>query len=139
MVNLNIQTCSLGKALCIGFSQVSNSKGVTNFFIKSRDKETKHIEMLSNKLNDSHLKTPITWNDTVTNSTVASFSEKLMLFHINAIMATAVADYGIALASSVRKDLSLMYATFIAEMGLHLEDGAELIWKNHLKQVTGIN
>lgn len=126
----NIQTCALANVLCMGFSQAASSKEVTKFIIKSRDKMSKHIEAFGNKLNESHLKIPMTWNDTVTTSTTSPFSDKLILFHINAVLATSLADYGIALGASMRRDLGAMYASKITDLGLHLEDGAKIMIKN---------
>lgn len=126
----NIQTAALAKALCIGFSQTSKSKEVQKFMIKSRDKAGKHIELLGNKLNGSHLKVPMTWNDAVTESTASPFSDKLMMFHISTVIATAMADYGISIAASARRDLGILYAGLIAEMGLHLEDATKIMIEN---------
>jgi hypothetical protein len=110
----NIQTSGLAKALSIAFSQVSQSKQVTKFMLDSREKATRHIQLLGDKLNESQLKVPMTWDDAVTNSTKAPFSDKLMMFHISAVIATALADYGISIAASLRKDLALTYAGLIA-------------------------
>jgi Protein of unknown function (DUF3231) len=126
----NIQTSAFAKALCIGFSQAAQSKEVTTYMVKSRDKAGKHIDLFSKKINESHLKVPMTWNDTVTDSTISPFSDKLMMFHLSSLAATAMADYGVALASSARRDLGLLYAGLIAEMGLHIEDGAKIMIEN---------
>jgi hypothetical protein len=126
----NIQTCSLWKSLCIGFSQASQSKEIINYMIKSRDLASQHIDVLGKKLNGSHLKVPMTWDDSITASTTSPFSEKLMMFHINAVMATAAADYGVAAATSLRKDLNVTYAAIIAELELQLEQGAKLMIKH---------
>lgn len=126
----NMETASMGKALCIAFSQVSKTNEVTKLLLKLRDKAGKNIESLGSKLEEGHLRVPMTWIDTVTDSTVAPFSDKLMLFHINAVMATAVADYGISLAASARKDLSLMYTVLITGLGGQIEDGAKIMIQN---------
>jgi len=126
----NIQTSALAKALCIGFSQSARSKEVIKYIIKSRDKAGKHIELLGRKLNESHLKVPMTWNDAVTDSTTSPFSDKLIMFHLNAVSATAMADFGISIASSARRDLGILYAGLITEMGLHIEDGAKIMIEN---------
>ncbi|KAA0547006.1 DUF3231 family protein [Bacillus sp. BGMRC 2118] len=126
----NLQTISLGKALCIGFSQAAKSKEVTKFLLKLRDSADKHMNMISDKLNGSHLKPPLTWNDTITESTVAPFSDKLMMFHINAVMATVVGDFGVSLGASLRKDVNAMYAKLITDLELHLYEGAKIMIKN---------
>jgi hypothetical protein len=126
----NIQTNVLSGALCIGFSQVAKSKEVTKYLLKTREIVLKHIDMLGDKLKESQLKVPMTWNDSVTESTSSPFSDKLMIFHINAVMATSLADYGLAFATSMRKDLHVTYTSIIAEVGTHLESGTKLMIKN---------
>ncbi|MBM6617918.1 DUF3231 family protein [Bacillus suaedaesalsae] len=126
----NLQTISLGKALCIGFSQAARSKEVTKFFIKLRESAGKHMDMITDKINGSHLKPPLTWNDTVTESIFPPFSDKLMMFHINAVMATVVGDFGVSLGASLRKDINSMYGILITELELHLYEGAKLMIKN---------
>jgi len=126
----NIQTSALAPAICIGFSQVAVSKEVKKFLIKSRDKASKHIELLGKKLKECYLKVPMTWNDTVTDSTTSPFSDKLIMFHLNSKMATVIGDYGISLAASARRDLALLYGGMITELGLFVEDGAKIMIEN---------
>ncbi|GEL76966.1 hypothetical protein TMU01_12010 [Tenuibacillus multivorans] len=57
----------------------------------------------------------------MTNSTVAPFSEKLMLFHTEAIVSTAIGFYGVGLSVAQRRDIAGHYSKLIAEMGLYAE------------------
>jgi hypothetical protein len=126
----NIQTNALGKSLVMGFSQAAQSKEVQEFMVRSRDIASKHIEVLGSVMRESHLKVPMTWDDTVTNSTTPPFSDKLMMFHVGAIVAVGIADYGASLAISMRRDLAAHYVRLTAEIGQIAEDGANIMINN---------
>jgi hypothetical protein len=123
----NIQTNALGRALLMGFSQVAESKEVRNYMVRGRDIASKQIEVLQSILHKSHVKSPMTWNDTVMESTVSPFSDKLMMFHVGAITSVGIADYGTSISISLRKDLSAAYARLLAEGGQYAEDGANIM------------
>lgn len=126
----NIRTASLTQAIAIGFSQAAPSKDVTKFIIKCRDVMSKHMATLGHKLRESHLKVPMTWNDAVTDSITSPFSEKLLMFHMNATLAVSLGDYGASLAGSMRKDLGMMYALLMTELATLAEDGAKIMIKH---------
>jgi hypothetical protein len=123
----NLQTNALGKSLVMAFSQVANSTKVRKLMVKGREIADKQIEDLSHKLHESELKTPMTWNDTVTNSTESPFSDKLMMFHVSSVISVGIADYGASLGVSMRKDLALMYTKFMAQLGLFADNAAKLM------------
>ncbi|MDQ0242691.1 hypothetical protein J2S09_000227 [Bacillus fengqiuensis] len=126
----NIRTASLTQAIAIGFSQAATSKDVTKFIMKCRDVMSKHMSTLGHKLRESHLKVPMTWNDAVTDSITSPFSEKLLMFHMNAILAVSLGDYGASLAGSMRKDLGMMYALLMTELATLAEEGAKIMIKH---------
>ncbi|MEH7484306.1 DUF3231 family protein [Neobacillus drentensis] len=72
----------------------------------------------------------IKWDSEVSKSTIAPFSDKMMLFHIVTLVATASGYYGAAFALSQRRDLGLKYEMLIAEITKYAEDGANLLIKN---------
>lgn len=123
----NIQTNALGKSLVMAFSQAASSTKVRKFMVEGRDIAQKQIEDLCHKLHESQLKTPMTWNDTVTNSTDSPFSDKLMMFHVASVISVGIADYGASLGVSMRKDLALMYTKFIAQLGLYADRAANIM------------
>ncbi|WP_442596503.1 DUF3231 family protein [Neobacillus sp. D3-1R] len=126
----NMQANSLRKALTIAFSQVAKSKEIRQYMVRGRDIASKHLDLLQNILDESHLKAPLTWNDTVTDSTVAPFSDKLMMFHIGAVTAIAIADYGAAISTSLRMDETVSYSRLASELLLYAKDGADLMIEN---------
>lgn len=126
----NIQTNALGKALVTAFSQAAQSKRVRQYMVRGRDLAGKQIEVLGGFLNESELKVPMTWDDTITNSTAPAFSDKLMMFHTAAVTAVGISDYGASLSTSMRKDISAAYTRLLAEILQFSEDGANIMIEN---------
>lgn len=126
----NIQTNAIGKALIIGFAQTAESKETKDFFKRGKEIAQKHIDIFSTFLHDEDLPIPMSWDATVSDSTENIFSDKLLMFHVMAMIASGVGFYGASMATSPRRDLGLKYATLIPEISLYLEDGANLMIKN---------
>lgn len=93
--------------------------------------ETEHnVEIFSKRLIDDDLPAPMMSDSHVTDSTVAPFSNKLMMFHNTALIAIGIMVYGLAMSNSPRHDLGVMYARLISEISLYGEDGANLMIQN---------
>nr|WP_279587130.1 DUF3231 family protein [Paenisporosarcina antarctica] len=65
-----------------------------------------------------------------TRSKVSPFSDKLMMFHVAALNAAGIGYYGNSLGASPRRDLAAAYTRLIAEVGLYVEDGADMMISN---------
>jgi len=124
---VNIQTNSLGKALIMGFAQVAKSEKIKEYFVRGRDIASKHIEVFHSILNNEHIPAPMSWDHNVLDSTVAPFSDKLMLAHINSINASGQVNYGIAVSSSPRRDLISHYMRLQMEVMKYTEDGINIM------------
>lgn len=129
-LHLNTETNILGKALMMGFAQVAKSEEVIHLLVRGRDIATKHTEVLSSLLRDDNLPAPATLETEVSNSTEAPFSDKVMLFHTASLCAMGIGDYGMAIATSVRRDLSTTYLRLSAETGTYAYDCTGLMIKN---------
>lgn len=126
----NIQRNALGTATLTGFSQVSQSKEVTNFNLRCIDVAKKHITLFSGKLKESDLPAPMTWDADVTDSTTYTFSDKLMMYMTTTLISLSVAFYGTAVSVSPRIDLGAMYNRLSLEIQKLSEDGANIMIKN---------
>jgi hypothetical protein len=126
----NINRNMLGKALIMGFSQVAKLKEIRQYFERGRDISQKHVEIFSARLNKEHLPTPMSWDSEVTDSTTPPFSDKLMMFHIAALVASSVGQYGISMSTSPRADLATMYTRLSVEIGNYAIDGAKIFIEN---------
>lgn len=127
----NAKRNGVGHAVITGFSQVAHSKEVTKYFIRGKEIAEKQIEVFMNVLHDNDLPTSsMIWTSEVTNSTVAPYSDKLMLQMITTLIASGMQAYGTAMSMTARKDLGVMYNRLMGEVGLYAEDGAEILIKN---------
>jgi hypothetical protein len=126
----NAKRNALGQALITGFSQVAKSKDVRNYFERGRDIAGKQLEVFDSILNDDYLSGTTSMTSEVTDSTTAPFSDKLMMYHVTALIASGLGQYGVATAASPRRDIGSQYARLSAEISLYAEDGADIMIKN---------
>lgn len=126
----NIQTNSLGKALLMGFGQVVHSKEVQQYLARGKYISAKHVKEFSEPLIQNDLPAPVSWDGEVTDSAEAPFSDRLMLCHISLLIAAGTANYGVAAAVTMRKDLSQTYVRLTAEIATYAADGAKLLIEN---------
>lgn len=123
----NIQANILGKALMMGFSQVARNKDVRQFIVRGKEIAKKQIEVFSSALRKEDIPTPMTWDGDVMASQVPPFSDKLMMFHTTAVIASGIGNYGIALSQSARSDISATYIRLITEIMQYASDGAKIM------------
>lgn len=134
----NLLTNLNGKALVQGFAQVSPTPEIRDWFLRGRDIANKHIEVFSSLLRDDNLPAPNLWDDAVTTSTTAPFSERLMMYHIGGVNAIGVMNYGAAVSYSPRSDIMAAYGRLIAEIGKYSKDGLDIMLQRHwLEKVPG--
>lgn len=126
-LGINIEVANVAKTLLLGFSQVAQSKKISDYFKDGYNLGKKVVEDLMIKLKEDDNSYPSTWDSTITGSTEAPFSDKLMLFHTNAQSAIGIGDFGLAIAASFRKDLTVNYEGFILKVGAYAEEGAKLL------------
>ncbi|WHX98065.1 DUF3231 family protein [Neobacillus sp. DY30] len=123
----NLQRNVLARATFIGFSQVAKSKEVGRFMARGKEIASKHIEIYSSVLIENSLPASVSWDNQVLNSTVSPFSDKLMMFHVNALAAGAIGYYGTSLSTSSRRDLSTNYLRILGEVLKYTEDAANIM------------
>ncbi|TYR81341.1 DUF3231 family protein [Priestia megaterium] len=120
----------LGKALVTGFGQVARSQEVCNYMIRGRDISAKHIEIFGSVLSEDHLPPASKWDAEATDSTVAPFSDKLMMFHVTSLIGIGIAHYGASFGTSSRRDLGALYPRLMAEIANYAEDGINIMIDN---------
>ncbi|MDY0407112.1 DUF3231 family protein [Virgibacillus sp. 179-BFC.A HS] len=132
VVNLyqNIQRNAFGTAVLTGLSQVAQSKDVTTFMLRCIEVGKKHITIFSEKLKESNLPAPMTWDADVTESTAYTFSDKLMMYYTTALIALSISFYSTSTAQSPRMDLGAMYNRLSLEIQKLSEDGSNIMIKN---------
>lgn len=124
---LNIETNLLGREMMIAFAQVAKRKEVKEYLIRGKQISTKLVTIFSNILLDNDIPAAMTWDSTATESTDRTFSDKLIMFHVAAMAAAGVGNFGSAIAASQRKDIGLKYSRLLVEIALYAEDGANIM------------
>ncbi|CAM4080484.1 DUF3231 family protein [Lederbergia lenta] len=127
---INVQTNSIGKVLMMGFAQTAKNEEVKQFLLRGKKIAQKHIELFSKTLTRNDIPAPMSWDSAVTDSTSNVFSDKLVMFHVSAMIAAGIGNYGMAMAASPRRDIGLKYASLIPEISLYAEDGANIMIKH---------
>ena len=127
---LNVQTNAIGKALITGFAQIAQHDDVRQFLVRGKQISQKHVDIFSGFLKKEDLPALMSWDSAVSDTTTRVFLDKLMMFHISAMIAAGIGNYGMALAASPRRDLGLKYASLIPEISLYAEDGANIMIKH---------
>lgn len=126
----NLMRNLVGSSLTLGLGQVAKSTEVRNFLIRGSNIAQKHVEIFQSILAEVNLPTPNIWDTVPTTSTVAPFSDKLMMFHISVLNGAGVGYYGASLGSAMRRDLGAHYSRLIAEILQFSEDGANIMIQN---------
>ncbi|MCH1627643.1 DUF3231 family protein [Ferdinandcohnia quinoae] len=103
----NLKKSILAKASFLAVQQVSKDNEVSQFIEKCIKVKNKHIAKFSQLLLEDDLHTPRSLETEITNSTVAPFSEKLMLFHSGFLIAAAISYYGTAAVACMRADIAV--------------------------------
>lgn len=122
-----VQTNALGKALLMGFIQVTDNKDIQKFFQRGKEISEKQIEVFSLLLKKEDVPVPMVWDSEVISSSEPPFSDKLMMFHITSLITYGMGRYGVSLANSMRSDIFATYTRLIAEIGQYSKDGAVMM------------
>ncbi|WP_226665324.1 DUF3231 family protein [Metabacillus litoralis] len=126
----NMQKTIVKIDLEIAFAQVTTSKELREYFQKGAKICKKHISTFNSILTENDLPSPRNWTSEISNTTIAPFSNKLMLFHVASLIAVSVGYYGTALSVSQRRDIIAQYLRLMGEIGIYAEDGINLMIKN---------
>ncbi|MEH6908766.1 DUF3231 family protein [Neobacillus drentensis] len=117
----------LGRATCVGFSQVAQEQEIRDYFLRGKHLCKHILNSIHDVLVESDVPDAMSWDQSVTNSTVAPFSDQLMLFIVGIFSNLGILTYGAGLSATMRRDISAMYANFIIKAGAFGEDGLELM------------
>ncbi|MRG87128.1 DUF3231 family protein [Salinibacillus xinjiangensis] len=126
----NIQRNELGVMTLLGFRQAVESEDIREFMKEGKEIASKHAEVFGSILREEDLPVPVTSDIGVTKSTEAPFSDKLMMFHVTALIGLGIGYYGASMSTSPRRDLATHYTRFIGEIGKYSEKGAKIMIKH---------
>ncbi|CAG7653917.1 DUF3231 family protein [Paenibacillus allorhizosphaerae] len=123
----SVQNNAISRAILTGFTQTASQEPVRQFFVRGKELATKHIESFSKMLHQEDLPSPDLLDHLVTESTVAPFSDRLMVFHKLDMFTMRIRTYGNALSFAARHDLVAIFARCSLEVGNYAEAGADLM------------
>ncbi len=126
----NMMNNLFGNHVVDAFSQVALTEELQGYFLRGMEVANKHLKVFAEVMEESGLKAPMSWDTKPTLSKTPPFSDRFMLALVTSVTAMGMANYGMALAASMRSDLAVMYARLMAEAGAYMEDGAALMIRN---------
>ncbi|WP_166246087.1 DUF3231 family protein [Paenibacillus turpanensis] len=129
-IALNLQVNQMIQHLLTGFSQTAQTKEIKQFFARGKQIAFKHVQLFEGFLREEEIQVPGYSDSEVTTSTIAPFSEKLMLSVIMSVVLLGITNYGGSLATAQRRDIGTAYLRLIAEVAQYGEDGAEIGLRN---------
>jgi hypothetical protein len=126
----NIETNLVGQVLLTGLTQVAKSKEVRKYCNKGKDIATKHVKLFSTILTDDDIPVPMPSDLKVFNSTIAPFSDKLVMFHTALLIQSSTSNYATAAAASLRTDIATLYVRLATEVTAFANGGVNIMIDN---------
>ncbi|MFC7062710.1 DUF3231 family protein [Halobacillus seohaensis] len=126
----NIKTNMLGELICTGFAQTTNSTDIKKYMNRGKEISSKHIQTFTTIFKESDINTPMGSDAYVTNSEIAPYSDKLVVYLMSVLSATGQGNYSTSSTASLRYDLVLTYQRLSVEIALFAKDGLDLMIKN---------
>ncbi|RKD23215.1 hypothetical protein BEP19_11315 [Ammoniphilus oxalaticus] len=118
---------AIGRAVCMSFSQVARSKEIRAYFLRGSQIAQQHLRAFQSMLSEAGLPSIPSFESEVTNSTIAPFSDKLMMIKVVSLGVIASARYGQALGEGGRHDIGANYAKMLAGTLKFQEEGAKIL------------
>lgn len=126
----DLKKIQLSKSVTMGFAQVAKSQEVKKYLWRGVEIYSKHIEIFESILSQDHLPQPKSEESEITHSTIAPFSDRLMMFLKSVFGATTIGFYGTAIGTCQRIDLATHFSRLIVELGKYMEDGFNILIEN---------
>jgi spore coat protein CotF len=120
----------VGRAISIGFGQVSKNKKVSDYFFEGKSVSTDYIDEFTKLLTDEGIPIPSSSDSFVTDSTDSPYSEKLMMSHSALLCSSAISSLGMAMADTMRGDLGANYVKHLAQIMKYTRKGVDIMIDN---------
>lgn len=125
-----IESNIIGMQLITGFAQVAEDKDVKDYFLKGKKLAQKQIKLFEETLLESDVQFSATSGSTVTTSTIAPFSQKLMMYCICLLNGFGSVGNSFGTLLSFRNDISLQQALIAKDIYTYNREGLKLMIKN---------
>ncbi|WP_332693400.1 DUF3231 family protein [Halalkalibacter lacteus] len=125
-----IETNITGVQMITGFAQCANEREVKNFFNEGTELAKSIIKELNETLLQSGVQTPESSGGNPTRSTVAPFSDKLMMYCTSLFCSFAMGGSSLGTAFSLRNDLPAKMTIFMKDTFEYAHKGAKIMINN---------
>ncbi|MGE6832797.1 DUF3231 family protein [Priestia megaterium] len=126
----SIEANIIGMQLITGFAQVANEPEVKKYFIKGKELAKKIVTDNTQVFLQSDIQPPSTWGANATDSKVAPFSDKLMMYCTSLFCSFGLGSSALGTAFSLRSDLPLKMVSEAKDILTYGQDGGKIMAKN---------
>ncbi|QFT87325.1 hypothetical protein FIU87_01485 [Bacillus sp. THAF10] len=130
LIHHSIETNLTGMQLMIGFAQVAQEDKVRKYFVKGMELSKKVETALGEFFRQDYIEPPATHAGKATNSTVAPFSDKLMMYNTSLLSTFGLGSNAIGGAFSLRSDLPAKMALLAKDIYDFAKQGGRIMVKN---------
>lgn len=130
LIHHAIETNLTGMQLMIGFAQVAHDQQVRNHFVKGMELSKKVETSLGEFLRQDYIEPPATHAGKATNSTVAPFTDKLMMYNTSILTTFGLGSNALGGAFSLRSDLPAKMAFLAKDIFDFAKQGGKIMIKN---------
>lgn len=125
-----IETNITGMQMITGFAQCANNAEVKKYFTQGAELAKSIIKELSETLLQSGIQTPATSGGNATRSTVAPFSDKLMMYCTSLFSGFSMGGNSLGTAFSLRNDLPVKMTVFMKDIFEFAHEGGKIMIRN---------
>ena len=125
-----IEANVIGLQMIIGFAQCANNSEVKKFFTEGAELAKSFIKEMSETFLEDDIQIPATSGGNATRSTVAPFSDKLMMYCTSLFCSFSMGGNAVGTAFSLRNDLAAKMTVFTKDIFEYAHEGAKIMIKN---------
>jgi hypothetical protein len=126
----SIETNVTGLQMITGFAQCADEPEVKKFFNKGAELAKSTVRELSEILLQDGIQVPGPSGGNATQSTVAPFSDKIMLYCTSLLCSFAIGANSLGTSFSLRNDLPAKITVFMKDIFEYAHEGAKIMIKN---------
>ncbi|MGG3561574.1 DUF3231 family protein [Neobacillus rhizosphaerae] len=125
-----IESNVTGMQMIYGFAQCAEKKDVRKFFTKGGEMAAAIIKEMSEVLLENNIPVPATAGGNITTSTLAPFSDKIMMYCVSLFCSFSLGGNSVGTAFSLRNDLPAKLSIFMKDIFEYAHEGAKIMIKH---------
>lgn len=129
-IHHSIESNIFGLQMITGFAQCANEEEVKNYFNDGAELAKSIVKELSETLLHDGIQSPQTSGGNATRSTIAPFSDKLMMYCTSLFCSFSLGSGSLGTAFSLRNDLPAKMTIFMKDIFEFAHKGAKIMIKN---------